>query len=294
MKVCIFSKTPLAAAPWELYNALKRYTRIDASLVNLSHRYRDGRIFPHHLLWISNNDAAREALREADLWHVHNYWWPTLRPFHKGQRVIAQFHSLPRLGNWRQLMRFADRSYTINQPLHEKEYGLPGLPNIIDPDEHYPAKRGDRIRVAFAPTNHLPVGNLASKGYNEVKRILNSLKAKRKEVEVVWIEGKSYDENLKLKRGSDILIDDVVTGNWHRTSLEGACFGCAVLNRINKVPFVFVNLGNLMQKLLWLVDEEATRRLYQEQSRLWVLQNWHALDRVQEYAAAYEEALNAR
>lgn len=293
MKVCIFSKTPLAAAPWEIFKALRRYTDVEVSLVNLTSRYRDGRVFPNHLLWVSNNGAARDALRQADVWHVHNYWWPDLRPLHKNQKVIAQFHSLPRLGNWRHLMDFADVSYTIQQPLHEQEYKLPGLPNIINPDEYYPTKRTEPIKIAFAPTNRAPIGNPASKGYNEVKRILQQVKSKR-DIEIVWIEGKSYEENLQLKRESHILIDDVVTGNWHRTSLEGACFGCVVINRINKVPFLFANLNNLLEKLLWLIDDKAIRKVYQQQARLWVLQEWHAIDRIQDYIKAYKEICRAR
>ncbi|GAG96194.1 unnamed protein product, partial [marine sediment metagenome] len=58
MKIAIFSKTPLAAAPWELYKALKKYTSVDASLINNTACYRDGRVFPHHLLMASDNGMA--------------------------------------------------------------------------------------------------------------------------------------------------------------------------------------------------------------------------------------------
>ncbi|GAH43670.1 unnamed protein product, partial [marine sediment metagenome] len=135
-KVAIFSRTPLAAAPWELYKALRKYTDIDVALINNTAQYADGRRFPYHLLMVPNNGAAMTALNESDLWHVHNYLTPQLIVAKKNQKVIAQFHSLPRLGNWQQLMNFADQCYTISQPLQEKEYGLKGLPNIIDPDEY--------------------------------------------------------------------------------------------------------------------------------------------------------------
>jgi len=290
MKLAIYSQTPLAAAPWELYKALKKYTSIDVSLVNNTERYNDGRIFPYHLLLLSPNGNAMRVLQESELWHVHNYLTPQLIILRKNHKVIAQFHSLPRQGNWQQLMNFANRCYTIRQPLQEKEYKLKGLPNIIDPDKYRPVRRRSPVKIAFAPSTRMPIGNPMSKGYNEVKAILNSVASKR-DVEIVWIEGKPYEVNLQLKQGSHILIDDVVTGNWHRTSLEGACFGCAVLNKVMKTPFVYASLDTLEERLLWLVDNPSILNNFHERIRLWVLQHWHAIDQVREYVDAYKEAL---
>jgi len=292
MKLAIFSRTPLAGAPWELYKALKRYTNIDASLINERTAYADGRRFPHHLLLTSPNGNAMKVLQESDLWHVHNYLTPQLIVLRRGHKVIAQFHSLPRLGNWQALMNFADRCYTIKQPGQEKEYKLKGLPNIINPDEYTPIRRRTPIKIAFAPSNRMPIGNPASKGYNEVRTILDSV-ARKRDVEIVWIEGQWYQNNLQMKQQSHILIDDVVTGNWHRTSLEGACFGCAVLNKVMKTPFVYTSLETLEERLLWLMDNPSVLNDFQERSRLWVLQNWHAMDRIKEYVNAYHEVRDA-
>ena len=141
MKLAIFSRTPLAGAPWELYKALKRYTDIDVSLINATARYAVGRRFPYHLLMSPSNGIAHLALRDADLWHIHNYLVPELTVYKRDQKVMAQFHSLPRLGNWQALMDFADRCYTVKQPGQESEYKLKGLPNIINPDEYRPVRR---------------------------------------------------------------------------------------------------------------------------------------------------------
>lgn len=290
MKLTIYSRTPLAAAPWELYKALKRYTSIDVSLVNNTDRYNDGRIFPHHLLLASSNGNAVRALQESEVWHVHNYLTPQLIALKKEHRVIAQFHSLPRMGNWQELMAFADVSYTIRQPNQEKEYKLKGLPNIIDPDEYRPVRRKLPIKIAFAPSTRLAVGHPGSKGYNEVKVVLNNV-ARKRDVQIVWIERRSYIENLEMKQQSHILIDDVVTGNWHRTSLEGMCFGCAVLNKVAKSPFVYAALDTLEERLLWLVDNPEILNDFQERSRFWILQHWHAVNQVKEYVHAYQEAL---
>ena len=292
MKLAIFSKTPLAAAPWELYKALRKYTALDVSLINSMVHYNDGRTFPHHLLLSHRNGVAMRVLRESDLWHVHNYLTPQLIMVKKNQKVIAQFHSLPRLGNWEQLMKFADACYTIRQPNQEKEYKLKGLPNIIDPDNYIPRRRRSPVKIAFAPSTRYAIGHPGSKGYAQVRIVLDRIASKR-DVEIIWIEGRSYSENLELKRRSHILIDDVVTGNWHRTSLEGMCFGCAVFNKVMKSPFVYATLDTLEERLLWLVDNPAILNDFQERSRLWVLQHWHAVDMIKEYVEVYKEVLNA-
>ena len=288
IKLCIFSSTPLAAAPWELYKAIKKYTLIDVNLVNGRAKYRDGRTFPHHLLLYNNDGMAIEALKNSELWHVHNYLVSPLKALRDEKKVIAQFHSLPRIGNWQALMHFADKCYTIKQPLHEKEYKLRSLPNIIDPDEYMPAKRKSPVKIAFAPSSRSPIGNLASKGYYEVKAVLKEV-ALLRDVEIVWIEYRPYTTNLRLKQQSHILIDDIVTGNWHRTSLEGACFGCAILNKVKKVPFIYSTVKTLQDRLLWLIDNPAILADYQERTRLWILQKWHAMDCVKLYVHAYKE-----
>lgn len=293
MKICIYSKTPLAAAPWELYKALKKYTNHEVAYINERNNYNDGRIFPFHLLWNSDNGIASKILDESDLWHVHNYLSPVLIQHKDSQKVLAQFHSLPRLGNWRKLMSFADAYYTIDQPLQLKEYKLKGLPNIIDPDEYRPIKRQSKVRIAFAPSSRAPIGHMMSKGYNEVKGILNSV-ASKKDIEIEWIERLPYEENLKRKQRSDILIDDVVTGNWHRTSLEGLCFGCVVLNRNESMPFVYADLDSLEATLINLVDNIPNLRCLQEFSRLWVLQNWHPIEKLKTYISAYRELLHEK
>lgn len=291
MKVAIFASTPLAAAPWELYKALKKYTSIDVNLINGRPRYRDGRTFPYHLLLSNNDGMATKVLKNSEIWHVHNYLLPILIILRDEKKVLAQFHSIPRIGNWRALMNFADRCYTIKQPLHEKEYKLKGLPNIIDPDEYMPARRKSPVKIAFAPSSRAPIGHLASKAYYEVKAVLKEV-ALLRDVEIVWIEGRPYMTNLRLKQQSHILIDDVVTGNWHRTSLEGSCFGCAILNKVKKVPFIYSTIANLQERLLWLIDNPAILADYQERTRLWVLQKWHAMDQIKKYVRVYKDMLN--
>jgi hypothetical protein len=290
MKVAIYSRTPLAAAPFELWKALRKYTAIEARLINESIAYPDGRTFPFDIM-ARDREASGKALDEAAVWHVHNYWPPGLGVLDGKHPVVAQFHSLPRLGNWRDLWdRAADGGrYTIRQPLQELEYNLPALPNLIDPDEYRPAARGPKIRIAFAPSSRAAINLPCSKGYHEVRETLDRIALKR-DIEIVWIEGQPYARNLDLKRSAHILIDDVVTGNFHRTSLEGACFACAVINKSGQHPWLRADLGSLERTLLELIDNPARLAIAQEMARAWILAEWHPIEGVKEYEAAYRKA----
>jgi len=293
MNVTIFSRTPLAAAPWELYKALRKYTNIEVSYINKTNRYADGRFFPYHMLLAKSNGACRAAFLKADILHVHNYWFPVLDEFRKGKKVVAQFHSIPRQLNWAELMRNADICYTIRQPLHIQEYRLPGLPNLLDPDEYLPIRRKGKIKIAFAPSSRAPITSPQTKGYYEVSKILNSV-AEKRDIEILWIEKMAYNSNLQMKQKADILIDDTVTGNWHRTSLEGCAFASAVINKIEMDPFVYSGLKELEATLLDLIDHPPKLKAAQERARHWILTKWHPMDLVSAYEEVYKGVLNEK
>ncbi|GAH59878.1 unnamed protein product, partial [marine sediment metagenome] len=67
----------------------------------------------------------------------------------------------------------------------------------------------------------------------------------------------------------------------------------AVLNKVMQTPFVYASLETLEERLLWLVDNPAVLSDFQERTRLWVLQHWHAMDQVKEYVNAYQETKDA-
>jgi len=289
MRVLMYSRTPLAAAPWSIWRALRKYTDIKVDLVNERDRYRDGRIFPHHLMLHDLNGNASRLFRQADIIHFHNYLPGTFPGRTRGQKILAQFHSLPRLGNWEALWSAADIHYTIDQPGQIAEYKIPGLPNIIDPDELRPIRREPKIRIGFAPTSRTHIGRPDSKAYHEVVKILDRIKGAR-DVDVDLIEGVPYFDNLRRKQRCHILIDDIVTGNWHRTSLEGFCIGAAVLARVNKIPFCFTTPRTLEDRLISLIDDQVTLEDFQRRGREWILKKWHPIEKIQEYIRAYEAA----
>ena len=57
------------------------------------------------------------------------------------------------------------------------------------------------------------------------------------------------------------------------------------------MPWVRTDLETLERTLLELIDNPGTLRLHQELARSWVESEWHAMDGVKEYEAAYRRAL---
>ena len=92
--------------------------------------------------------------------------------------------------------------------------------------------------------------------------------AKQADVEVDVITGCALKECLERKRQAHIVIDECVTGSYHRNSLEGLALGAVVVNAADRLsldaarhcsggavpPFVISRLDGLLRKLTELVE----------------------------------------
>lgn len=287
MNVVMLSKTPLAGAPWENAKCLNKYSNGEVSVrwVALKDRYLDGRIFPSDLTY--GTPEATKAIASADIFHVHNEIFPGLETFRGGRKVLVQLHSCPLRATLNQMLALSQHQYTISQPMQTKAYGLPGLPNMMDPEEYLPEEEAKlRPRLVFAPTNEWPPHMIGSKGANEVKAILAGFTA---DFEIVFLSNMPYLLNLNVKRKADILIDDVVGNTFHRTSLEGCCFGLAVISSTQDGGWIFATLQNLRAVLQRLAREKDFVKESKARSRWWILNKWHPRNLVQQYLDAYKK-----
>lgn len=295
MKVVHLSRTPLAGAPYELVKNLRKYANLDVKWVALRDRYRDGRVFPSELLWSNDRQKCLKAISESDIVHIHNESFPVPEALIKRKGIIVQYHSVPkRIDIYGDLKQLVSHKYTLLQPLQQREYGgLPGLPNLIDPEEYEPVKfrSWDKVRVTFAPTNFWPRHLKGSKAVEEVKAILDSISDI---AEVRVFSDLAYGKNLKMKMHSDIIIDDVIGTTFHRTSLEGSCFGLAVLTSYKTSGWIRVDLSNLKETLCRLITNKEELERQKKLSREWVLKEWHPKNMVNYYVDAYEKVLKRR
>ncbi|NTV52304.1 MAG: hypothetical protein HGA76_04735 [Candidatus Firestonebacteria bacterium] len=255
--------------------------------------YADGRVFPKDLIWNQDREDAQRVLRQADIIHIQNEVNPEWMPFIKNKRILVQYHSCPvRQDVVTELTRWSRHQYTLMQPMQLRQYGLRGLPNLLDPDEYtpQPALR-PQPRIAFAPTNAWKAGEVGSKASREVAEILGGFQD-RAEVDVFG--HLPYTENLDRKRNADILIDDVVNDTFHKTTLEGCCYGLAVLTSAPPGGWLQTNLEHLALYLRMLLREPEYLRDMQARSREWIMRSWHPRDMVQYYVEAYEKLLKGK
>ena len=111
-------------------------------------------------------------------------------------------------------------------------------------------------------------------------------------LEIIKNKQISHAASLAMKRRSHIVIDECVTGSYHRNSLEGLACGAVVINgigilpEVEKVlqfcagesaenPFVSATLENLEEVLVNLI-ESGRENLYEQgkANRLWIEENW--------------------
>jgi hypothetical protein len=124
-------------------------------------------------------------------------------------------------------------------------------------------------------------------------RVLEKL-AKRfpLKLEVITNRQISHAESIAMKRRSHIVIDECVTGSYHRNSLEGLAVGCVVVNGLGilpkvvealrfcsetaEIPFVPATLENLEEVLTGLIangkDELVQKGL---KNRAWLEKHWN-------------------
>lgn len=295
MNIVHFSKTPLAGAPYQQYVCLNKYgpDGLYVRLVNNTNRYADGRVFPHDLLF--NSPEAVEVIKQADVIHIHNYLLPTLKDIinSKKQKVVATFHSSPRMGNWQELVKFANILCAVNQPMLVREYSQVGfnyLCNLFDIYDYIPKYHksiGTKIKIVYTNTK----GSPRSRGFAAVKTILDKFQKEFKQyVDIQLVEGVPYLDNLEIKRHCDILIDDVTTnpGTFHLTSIEGACFGCVVLTGVGKgYPFTETFIDQLWDRLKHFVQYPTEIKKAGDVNRKWVEEFWNPKDILKDYLRVY-------
>ena len=223
MNIAHVSMTPIAGAAWSWAEAFK-----EAGFDSFSctpERYNDGRSVPTHRKYPPVGDDLI-AVQSADVIFAHQghpykaEWYPHDVP------TVAIYHSQPshvlrgpEMDGW--------PTGVVGQYQTRLYAGLPPVPNLI-PLKHswyQPAGKSlDRIRIAFSPSNTTMAG-WDAKGYTETKRDLDKLDA---DVDVVT--GVSLAECLRRKADAHVVIDECVTGSYHRNSLEGLALAGAVVN----------------------------------------------------------------
>jgi SAM-dependent methyltransferase len=247
LRIVSYATTPVAGVPAILARCINAATSHEARCVWASRAYGNGVRFDGDLEWRERGAEARAALADADVVIVHNGKVdPQHRALIAGKPVVTMAHN-----------------YAWNVDQHYVQQGLPGVvvgqyqatlpefagwravPNPIPLWEaaYQPEPKSDVVTIAYTPSGRhdsYPAGHRLywhGKGYTATMHVLDIL-ARRYPIRILSVRSGqiSHDEALAMKRRAHIVIDECVTGSYHRNSLEGLACGCVVINGVGRLP----------------------------------------------------------
>lgn len=316
MKVLHFSITPLAGMPVRLVQALRRHTGVDARLVDLE---RFG-LYDHDLVFQEAPEEALDLAWEADVIHLHNYLDYQSKAFGRidfrelagaGKRVVRQFHSSPDLvarvmGITPEALLAQDIPAIAIAQYPERLYPKAMVaPNFV-PETHaayLPVSKAPRWDIFYSPTKDMSAwaDRWSTKGMPEASAVIESV-AEATGCTTRIVTGLPLAEVLELKRASRIVVDDLVTGSYHLTGLEGVSQSKCVLAYLDERslallrhfsgtdahPFVNVRLEDAGEVLAHLAAEPELTRELGARGRKWLAAHWAEERMVRCYERIYE------
>lgn len=178
---------------------------------------------------------------------------------------------------------------------------------------YQPGEKGSVITICYTPSGKHEIYPRDhrlywhSKGYATTIRVLQNLSRRFSlRLEIVADRQITHAESLAMKRRAHIVIDECVTGSYHRNSLEGVALGCVVVNGLGLLPeiadvfqhcagpdaeFPFVSTGlQFLERVLTTLIEQGAEQLASHgmRNRKWMERNW---DFEQQWRRFWESAI---
>lgn len=319
MKIVHFSITPLAGAPLRLVQVLRKHTDHEVRLIDL----KPNPIFGEDIVFPRQREEAMAAAEKADILHLHNYlhlgsvqFAPIdFRALHRrGVRVIRHFHSTP------------DVVMSIGDLRHDQVFdGLPALVCGQFQERYYPEARVMPLVVLAGEASNAPhvetgCGAFFGPSNNEDMferrwHVKGTPETRRMTARVCrqtgrpfhFMMGKPLEESLAAKRRSAVVIDELVTGGYHTTTLEALCLGRAVMTwldlRTQRVfaemagtsscPVINVHLGEAESILRYLLTHEEETQVIGRISGEWFATHWSEAKVAAQFDVAYQDLMES-
>jgi hypothetical protein len=318
MRVVQYSFTPVAGSPWFTHRALTEWTTVDARFVCYTNRYSDGREYPYDLRLKGHLHEYDELFEQADIIHIQNKApeVPRIRRLIAGKPMLLQSHQHP------QTIRpgMVESDNVIQAIIAQPEWAnrcpeeVRLLPNIVPiRDDLFrpewlpsgvPEPHG-RMHVAYAPSSTINKG-MHNKGYTETLEILNRLSSEGV-LTFDIIRHRPLLETLERKQKAHVVIDECVTGNFHRSSLESLAQGACVLAYLpestrafirnyagcadHEIPWCSTDLEHLESNLRLLAAEPERVVTHRVMARAFMESYWNDRELVKQYVSIYQELL---
>ncbi|HVP50440.1 MAG TPA: glycosyltransferase [Candidatus Bathyarchaeia archaeon] len=304
LNIVSYATSPVAGVPAMLARCITARTAHRCRTVWARNSYGNGVCFEGDVEWEQAPEEAVALLEAADVVIVHN---GKLHPRHSPVLAAKPLVTMAHNYMWNVDPSFVRQGfpgivvgqYQAALPEFRDWHAVPNPVPLWEP-AFSPAEKSSQITICYTPSakhESYPAQHPLywhSKGYDTTMRTLDRL-AQRFPVQLEVIRGRqvSHTESLAMKKRSHIVIDECVTGSYHRNSLEGLALGCVVVNGLGLVPsiaetlrrcthsdaefpFVTARLQDLEQVLASLIEEGAevlaSRGM---RNREWMERNWH-------------------
>ncbi|MFQ3189253.1 MAG: glycosyltransferase involved in cell wall biosynthesis [Paraglaciecola sp.] len=326
MLILHFCLTPLAAAPYRICEALNMLDGVTARSIVLDAGGYSNLSFPSDLIWTEHKEEILTLLESADLLHLHNYVGLDCDKFapidfqklwDKDMPMVRHFHSTPELiCNYlnitsQQLDDCPIPKLVISQYPERFYPNAKVIPNVVT-EFHIAGKEpSSNIRIGYSPSNfrHADEKRWDTKGYHETKFLLHDFVKKAEKqgftIELDIMEKVAFKECLRRKSECDIVIDDLVTGSYHMSALEGLASGTVVLtfadNRVISetmkltqgqfLPVINTKLEELQDILFHLIKNRPLIEVLKENAHKWMQTYWQPKNRAQKFVDIYKEVI---
>jgi hypothetical protein len=303
LRIVSYATTPLVGVPAILERCINACTPHYARCIWAWDKYANGISFEGGLSWGASPARAMAELETADVVVVHNGKVDERhRHLLADKAVVTVAHnymsnvddSLVRLG----FPGLVVGQYQATLPEFQGWSIVPN-PVALWEDTYEPSARHAELTIAYTPSGKYDVFPRDhylywhAKGYDQTIRILDGLAARYPiRLEVTRDRFVSRAEAIQMKRRAHILIDECVTGSYHRNSLEGLAAGCVVVNGVGMLrgviealrhcasgdvdsPFVRADL-TCLETILELLIGLGSDRLAEDgaANRAWMERHW--------------------
>jgi len=236
------------------------------------------------------NDREAETLwEEADVIILTSY----MGPEHARGKPYSRHYSTEPF-RWHESVPDPLRSHVVAQYQARFAPKLDVLPNVIPIDDamFMPGEKDDDlINIVYTPTSRT-LNGWSRKSYPDVmfafRRLLNDIELRSK-IRIYLLEDTPFEQVMIARQRAHIVIDEVSTGSYHSTTLEGLSCGAAVIGRIdNETQLALNRLFNeemslpvfqsgeksLYNTLRLLVDNRMLLRSTMKENRKWMQKNY--------------------
>lgn len=236
--------TPVAGSPIQTVQALNQYSSsYCARFVNSNPLIYGTRTFDEDLVLPKDRAEIIEVIHSSKILHLHqsidlvnNEFGVDFRKLRsEGKILVRQWHSEPdhfeRYGfSSPESLAGEGLPWLVLGQYHERYYPQARIvPNIIFSDVDLNSLKHssyEKVKVVYSPTNRFRAAERrwATKGYYETTQMLNELSQKF-DFTFQVIEDRPWLEVMREKSMATMVIDDLVTGSYHRSGLEGLMLG---------------------------------------------------------------------